>query len=407
MKVLMINSVCGIRSTGRICTDLAVALDEQGYEVKIAYGREEVPKQFQKYAVRIGTDRDVKLHGLKARLFDGAGFGSKSATIKFIRWVKGYDPDVIHLHNIHGYYVNIEILFDYLRTCGKKIIWTLHDCWAFTGHCAHFDYANCNKWKTRCFSCTEISNYPKSLCDHSARNYDVKKKSFTGIENMIIVTPSKWLEILVRQSFLKEYSVKTIANGIDLNIFKPTIGSFRQMYHLENKKIVLGVASAWSAKKGVHDFKKLSNMLDDSYQIVLVGLTEKQCAELPKSILGMTRTNNATELAELYTTANVFANPTYEDTYPTVNIEAQACGTPVVTYQTGGSPETLLPNCGICVQRGDVYKFKNAIENMCSQGKAFVYDRSFFDKKICYKAYLSLYDNIWKGNAIGNADFEK
>lgn len=155
MKVLMINVVCGIRSTGRICTDLAAALEKQGHEVKIAYGRENVPEQFQKYAVRIGSDLDVKLHGIKARLFDRAGFGSKKATKKFIGWVKEYDPDVIHLHNIHGYYINIEVLFDYLRTCGKKIIWTLHDCWSFTGHCVYFDYVDCDKWKTGCFDCPQ------------------------------------------------------------------------------------------------------------------------------------------------------------------------------------------------------------------------------------------------------------
>mgnify|MGYP000231854880 FL=1 len=155
MKVLMINVVCGIRSTGRICTDLAIALEKQGHEVRIAYGRETVPEQFQKYAVRIGTDLDVKLHGIKARLFDRAGFGSRKATEKFIEWVKKYDPDIIHLHNIHGYYIDVERLFKYLRTCGKKIIWTLHDCWSFTGHCVYFDYIVCDKWKNGCFYCPQ------------------------------------------------------------------------------------------------------------------------------------------------------------------------------------------------------------------------------------------------------------
>ena len=153
MKVLMINSVCGIRSTGRICTDIAEELEKQGHDVKIAYGRETVPEKYQKYAVRIGTDLDVKLHGIKTRLFDRHGFGSKRATKKFIKWVEEYDPDVIHLHNLHGYYINIKILFDYLKKANKKVVWTLHDCWAFTGHCTHFDFVGCNKWKCKC--CTD------------------------------------------------------------------------------------------------------------------------------------------------------------------------------------------------------------------------------------------------------------
>lgn len=177
----MINSVCGIRSTGRICTDLATALEARGHEVKIAYGRETVPEQFQKYAVRIGSDLDVKLHCIKARLLDASGFGSKQATEKFISWVKEWNPDVIHLHNIHGYYINIEVLFDYLRTCGKKIIWTLHDCWAFTGHTAYCDAIHCEKWKTGCGKCPQIGEYPKSYVDRSKRNWNRKKDLFSWV----------------------------------------------------------------------------------------------------------------------------------------------------------------------------------------------------------------------------------
>ena len=176
----MINSVCGIRSTGRICTDIASELEAQGHQVKIAYGRENVPEQFQRYAVRIGNDLDMRLHGVKARLLDASGFGSKSATKRFIKWVKDYDPDVIHLHNIHGYYINIEILFNYLKNSGKPVVWTLHDCWAFTGHCAYFDFAGCEKWKTGCYGCPLKKSYPSSiLIDRSKKNYIQKKRLFT------------------------------------------------------------------------------------------------------------------------------------------------------------------------------------------------------------------------------------
>lgn len=341
MRILMINSVCGIRSTGRICTDLAEMLEKQGHEVKIAYGRESVPEKYQKYAVRIGSNLDVKLHGLKARLFDASGFGSKRATKRFVEWVKAYDPDVIHLHNLHGYYLHLGILFEYLKTCGKKIVWTLHDCWAFTGHCAHFTLAKCEKWKTGCGHCPQKDSYPKSFSDHAKRNFEKKKALFCGIPDLTLVTPSAWLAGLVKESFLREYSVRVIHNGIDLSVFQPTAGDFKERYGLQNKTIILGVASVWNKGKGFDDFLKLSKILDDRYAIVLVGVSKEQKSKLPENIVGIERTNSTRELAEIYTAADVFFNPTYEDNYPTVNLEAQACGTPVITYRTGGSVESV------------------------------------------------------------------
>lgn len=395
MRILMINSVCGIKSTGRICTDLATALEKQGHEVKIAYGRENVPEQFQKYAVRIGNDLDVKLHGLRARLLDGASFGSKRATEKFIEWVKEYDPDIIHLHNIHGYYVNIELLFDYIKKEKKPVVWTLHDCWPFTGHCAHFDLEKCCKWQTKCCNCPLTKEYPKSFFDFCSRNFEKKKKSFLGVENMTIVTPSRWLADLVKKSYLKDYSIKVIPNGIDLSVFKPTDGDFRQKYNLEYKKIVLGIASAWGVKKGFDDFVKMSEMLDDNYKIVLVGLTEKQKKTLPDKIIGITRTNDTSELAHLYTTADVFANPTYEDTYPTVNLEAVSCGTPVVTYNTGGSPEAVHGK-GVVVPQGNLEEIVSEISKICSNKKSFDFCNGalYCNRDACYSEYLNLYDSM-------------
>lgn len=341
MKVLMINVVCGIRSTGRICTDLATALEAQGHEVKIAYGRENVPEQFQKFAVRIGSDFDVKLHGLKARFFDDAGFGSKAVTENFIKWIREYDPDVIHIHNIHGYYINIEILFNYLKTCGKKIIWTLHDCWAFTGHCVYFDYAGCDKWKTGCHHCVQKKEYPSCIgFDKSKIHYEQKKQLFTEIPNLTLVTPSKWLADLVQESFINEYPVEVIHNGIDTNVFKPTESNLREKYSLGNKKVVLGVAAVWDRRKGLETFIELSKILPENYQIILVGLSDNQIKTIPDNIIGITRTDSVKELASLYTLSYVFVNPTLEDNYPTTNIEAIACGTPVITYPTGGSVES-------------------------------------------------------------------
>ncbi len=365
MKVLMINVVCGSGSTGKICTDLASVLEKKGHDVKVAYGRGNVPPQYQKNTVKIGNNFDIALHGIKSRLFDASAFGSKHSTKKFIEWVKEYDPDIIHLHNLHGYYINIEILFSYLKTCIKRIIWTMHDCWPFTGHCAYFDYVDCQKWKTQCENCPQKHSYPASeFIDASKKNYSVKKEVFTGIKNLTIVTPSKWLANLVSQSYLKEYPVKVVHNGIDTNVFKPTRGSIIEKLGCQNKKIVLGVASVWDRRKGFETFLSLSKILDNKFQIILVGLTSKQINELPEEIIGIKRTQNARELAELYTAADVFVNPTLEENYPTTNLEAIACGTPVVTFETGGSVESAM-SYGVVVPKGDVEKTAAAIRLLC------------------------------------------
>lgn len=342
MKILMINSVCGIRSTGRICTDLAEALTKQGNQVKIVYGREEVPERYGQYAVRVGSDFDATVHAIRSRLLDDTGFGSLEATKRLITWIKNYDPDIIHLHNIHGYYINIEALFAYLKEAHKRVIWTLHDCWAFTGHCSHFSYIKCEKWKTGCSHCPQKKRYPSSLIrDNSANNWQNKKRLFSSLENVTLVTPSVWLSDLVKQSFLKNYPVTVIHNGIDTSVFKPTPSLFRAKYNLQNRTILLGVASSWNDRKGLSDFIRLSETVGKDYQVVLVGLSDKQMKLIPDSIIGIKRTNSTKELAEIYSAADIFLNLTYEDNYPTVNLEAQACGTPVITYKTGGSIESV------------------------------------------------------------------
>lgn len=387
MKVLMINVVCGIRSTGRICTDLAAALEEQGHEVKIAYGRENVPEQFQKYAVRIGNDFDVKRHGLKARLLDGAGFGSKRVTEKFIKWVKEYDPDIIHLHNIHGYYINIEVLFRYLQTCGKKIIWTLHDCWSFTGHCVYFDYVNCNKWEKECNHCPQKKEYPARVGpDFSKRNFNIKKDLFSEIPNLILVTPSQWLANLLSYSYMKKYTVRVIYNGVDTSVFRPVKSEIKEKYNCQGKKIVLGVASVWDKRKGLNTFIELADKLNDSYQIVLVGLDKEQKKKLPSKIIGIERTNSIQELVSLYSAAYVFVNPTLEDNYPTTNIEAIACDTPVITYETGGSGESAKIY-GLSVPQKNVTQLINAIENIESIERKKIN----IDCKNVVQKYLKLY----------------
>lgn len=387
MKVLMINVVCGIRSTGRICTDLATALEAQGHEVKIAYGRENVPEEFQKYAVRIGSDIDVKLHGVRARLLDGAGFGSKRATVKFIQWVKEYDPDVIHLHNIHGYYINIEVLFKYLRTCGKKIIWTLHDCWAFTGHTAYCDVVSCEKWKTGCSRCPLVKEYPQSVIDRSKQNWKQKKSCFSKVPNMTIVTPSQWLADLVKESFLCEYPVRVIHNGINTSLFRTQVNDIKESYGIQDKRVLLGVATAWDENKGFSDYLKLASLLGEQYQIVLVGVTEQQKHTLPVNVLGIPRTNSIMELTQIYSAADFVLNLSKTENYPTVNLEAICCGVPVITYDVGGSKESVIPSGGVVVKKGDIQAVADAVMENKAQCQI---DLTQFDNEKTITEYVQI-----------------
>lgn len=391
MKVLQINSVCGVGSTGRIATDLYKVLEEQGHECVIAYGRGTAPEGIK--TIKIGTDFDNYMHVAKTRLFDKHGFGSTKATKEFIKKVKEYDPDVIHLHNIHGYYINIEILFDYLKESNKKVIWTLHDCWAFTGHCSHFDYIGCNKWKYKCEKCPQKNTYPSSILkDNSTWNYERKKQIFTSLDNMTITTPSKWLASLVKDSFLKKYYIKVINNGINLDIFKYTNSNFRKKHNLQDKIIILGVASIWSKKKGFDYFIELSKLLNDNFKVVMVGVSKKQKERLPKNILVISKTNNSKELAEIYSAADVFVNPTLEDTYPTTNLEAIACGTKVLTFDSGGASETISKTDGIVIKKDNI---KSLIEELLkiekNNSKIENLNLDRLCKNIKYKEYIESY----------------
>ena len=356
MRVLFINAVCGTGSTGKITGELAESYEREGHEVKIAYGRfGYVPEKYKRFAVRIGNSIDVYAHALLSRLTDRHGFYSRRATKKFLLWAEEFNPDILWLHNVHGYYISIELLFNWIKSRPRmKVFWTLHDCWSFTGHCAYFTFIKCDKWQTHCENCPQKNTYPASFIDGSFRNYEDKRRLFTGIRDLTLITPSKWLADLTRKSFLKDYPVEVRYNTIDTNIFKPTPSDFRTRYGLEGKFVVLGVASIWDKRKGLADFVKLSAMLDDRFAIVLVGLTKRQIKNLPKNITAIERTHNQKELAEIYSASDVFFNPTYEDNYPTVNLEAEACGTRVITYDTGGCPETIHDKHSVIVKCGDL-----------------------------------------------------
>lgn len=399
MKVLQINSVCGIRSTGRICTDITAVLKEDGNECVIAYGREDVPEKYRDMAFRIGGDLDVKLHAALSRLFDTAGFHSKAATKKLLKYIDDYAPDIIHLHNIHGYYLNIELLFAYIKRKNIPTVWTLHDCWAFTGHCSHYSAVGCEKWKTGCEGCPQKGEYPKSiLLDRSKKNYAKKKDIFCGVPNLTIVTPSRWLADEVKSSFLGDYRIEVIPNGIDLSVFKPTESDFRARYGLENKKIVLGVATAWGDRKGLPDFYKLSEKLGADYQIVLVGLTQEQSTSLPTEIIGIQRTNSAEELTALYTAADLHLSFSREETMGLTLIEANACGTPVMARNKTALPEIVTEKTGICFEGNDIDAIAKTITETDLSNfneRACVDFAENFEKKSSYLKYVDIYKELF------------
>ena len=386
-RILFINSVCN-GSTGTICKNLYKLAEKAGHECCIAYGRGSSLQGFN--TVKIGSDRDVYTHVIKARVFDASGEGSKSVTRKFMSWIDEYQPDIIHMHNLHGYYLNIKIFFEYLKKHPEiKKIWTLHDCWAYTGHCAYYTYVKCEKWKSRCEKCPAANAYPKTYIDQSKKNYGSKKLIFTGVKNLIIVTPSIWLQQELRYSYLKEYPALTINNGIDISIFKRTDSNLKEKYGIGDKKIILGVASVWDQRKGLDSFIELSDKLSSDYKIVLIGLNEKQIKTLPANIIGIKRTENVEELVKWYSSAHILFNPTLEDNYPTVNLEAQACGTFVIAYDAGGTKETIKNNNGrIVYSVNELLEFleKNHIE------KKQEIEKDEYDWKYCFKSYINLYN---------------
>lgn len=361
MKVLLINEVFGTTSTGKICAQIAEEMEAKGNEVRVAYGRwKNVPVKYQKFAHYIGSDIEVKWHVLQTRLFDTCGFGSKHATERFLKWAEDFKPDILWLHNLHGYYINVEMLFAWIKEHPEmQVKWTLHDCWTFTGHCVHFAAVSCDQWKKKCCHCSQLRRYPACYFKGNvSKNYERKQKAFTGVKNLTLITPSNWLANLVHDSFLKEYPVEVLYNTVDTRIFRPTPSDFRDRYGLQGKTIVLGVANVWDERKGLVDFCTLAKMLDDHYGIVLVGLSKKQIKKLPKKIIGIQRTDSPQELAAIYTAADVLVNPSREETFGMTPLEAGACGTPSIVYENTACAEVAKKSGNMVVPQNvqSIYK---------------------------------------------------
>ena len=398
--LLQINTTVNRGSTGRIAEEIGLMAQSRGWVSYIAYGKRNPVSKNQ--LIRIQSKWGFYWNVLISRLFGLHDYCSKRATQRFVEQIKELNPDIIHLHNVHGYYLHIPTLFDYLSICGKPVVWTLHDCWSMTGHCTHFVNANCNKWKTGCYKCPLYKEYPKSfLIDRSKENYELKKRLFNSIPNLHIIPVSRWLESLLKESYLKDQDIKVINNGIDLNVFNTNVNKIKG-----DRFRILGVASVWTKTKGLKDFFALRELLDDNYEITLVGLNKKQLKSLPKGIKGIMRTDSVQELVKLYAESDLLFNTTYADTFPTVNIESLACGTPVMTYRTGGSPEILDNHTGAVINPGDInmaasviIRMKNGKINLSSEA-CRKRAENLFNKLNKYKEYIDLYENLNNNNLL-------
>ncbi|SHK28288.1 glycosyltransferase [Xylanibacter ruminicola] len=402
-KLLQINNLANSGSTGKIAEGLGKVAMKNGWDSFIAYGR--WCNSSESNLIRIGSNFGNSLHGLKARLFDAEGLGSKIATRKLVSTIQKIKPDIIQIQVTHAYYLNYPILFDYLNKTDIPVFWTFHDSWAFTGHCPHFAFVGCEKWKTGCYDCQLKKAYPSSwFLDRSKENYLKKKYYFSSNPKLTIITVSDWIGNMVKQSFLKDKDIITIHNGINIDRFKPSsnTASIMDKYGVRGKKILLAVSSKWGIKKGLNDIIELRKVLDDSFAIIMVGCQKEVIQQLPSGIIGVEHTESVSELCDMYSAADVFINPTHEDSFPTVNLEAIACGTPIVTYDTGGCSESIGydKRFGIVTRENTPIAMSQAIMEITSKGKKAYADNcrahavNNFDEMIQYQKYIDLYDKI-------------
>lgn len=392
MKILQINSVCGSGSTGKIAVEISDYLDSLNIENYIAYG---IGNSNRHNTYKIGNRIDNHLHSFISRKFCLQGYGSIFSTIKFIRYIKKINPDIIHLHNIHGHYLNFPILFNYLKKSNINVVWTFHDCWPFTGKCAHFTKAKCYKWKTHCQNCKQLNTYPDSIRDRTFKNFNDKKEYFTSIDKFHIVTVSNWLKETVENSFFKGKDIKCIYNGIDTNVFKPVQSTLRKKFGIENKFVILGVASVWNSGKGLNEFIELSKKIDDDSVIILIGLSDEQIEDLPKNMIGISRTENIEELVKFYTLADVFINLSIEETFGLVVAEALACGTPAIVYNSTACPEVVELKESCIVKSHNIDELIKKINFFKNMNKELVIKlNKKFNLNEMLSHYVDLYNHI-------------
>ena len=402
-KLLQINSTANWGSTGKIAEQIGERAMAHGWESYIAYGR--YSNHSNSNLIRIGSRIGQAWHLIISRLFDKHGLGSRCATKKLISKIEKIKPDIIHLHNIHGYYINYRILFEYLNSTNIPVVWTLHDCWSFTGHCAHFVSANCMRWRDgMCEKCPLKGNYPKSFADSSTMNFRLKQRLFASNPNIHIVAVSKWLAEQTKQSYLGHQNIRYIYNGVDTSLFIPQDPKhIVHKYELDGKTILLGVASAWDDDKGLSDYIVLRKKLSDRYVIIIVGLAEEKINKLPKGIIGISLTQSINELVEFYSVADIVLSLSRAETFGLTIAEGMACGTPAVVYNNTAQPELITHDTGLIVEKtGDIDGVICAIKEIEKKGKAHYSEacrkrvEAHFNKNKCYLQYIELYKEIIK-----------
>lgn len=395
-KIVYIN-LGNYGSTGKIISDISDLAEKKGAYTYKCYPQERYNVKSDNNDYIISNNLYLKINR-KIAIYTGKNGGFNIlATYKLLQYLKKISPDIIHLHNLHNSYINLNMLFKFIKNNNIKVVWTLHDCWAFTGHCAHYTLANCDGWRNECIKCEHYKDYPYGIFDNAHANYKRKKNMFCGIKDLIITVPSNWLSQEVSKSYLSEYTTCVINNGIDTDIFKPTKGDFVERYGLQNYKVILGVSFDWTEKKGIDVFCNLADKLPEDYKIVLVG--ESQDKILPNNIIQIPRTNNRKELAEIYTSAYVFVNPTKEEVFGLVNAEALACGTPVITFNTGGCPEILDEASGyVCNANNEdeIIECLKKIEKRYPSSETCRKRAEHFDYRLQYKEYIELYEKVLK-----------
>lgn len=383
-KLLQINVCYGHYSTGRIVENISDVVKSHGWDSYVAF-RADVPSKNTANLIPIGNKWSKYFHYIKSLLFDKHGQGSTNATLNLINKIKEINPDIIHLHNIHGYYIDIRVLFKYLRKANLPVVITVHDCWLFTGHCSHFTKISCDKWKTGCNNCRLISSYPKSIKDNSSYNYQLKLNLFSNIKDLHLVTVSEWLADLVKESFLGNNDIRVIHNGIDTNVFR-ILNNRPNIPNIDNQcKIVLGVSSAWYDDKGLKDYIALSQILPSDIKICLVGINHKH--KLPSNIICIPRTTNQNELVNIYNRADIVLSLSKSETFGLTIVEGYACGTPAIVYDNTALPELITPTTGLKVPNGDINAVKNAIIEILNEGK-----REY--SKACRQLAVSAYNNV-------------
>ena len=347
MKVVQLNSACH-GSTGMLMGILSQAMKEKGIDNRMLYT---FGKDSEENGFRYASDAEIKLNALRSRITGRYGFVSEKQTGRLIQFLKDYQPDLVQIHTIHGHDLNMTRFFQYLKEAGIPVVYTFHDCWQFTGYCPYYTWERCEKWKTGC------------------------------------------------QSFLKDLPCTVIPNGIDLSVFYPSVSNIRNHLHLNDRKIVLGIALSLSEAKGFHDYLELSRRLPETHVLVLVGVPEERRKDLPSNIIALPRTSSKEELRDLYSAADVTVVPTHEDNFPTVILESLACGTPAVTYQVGGAPEALDEKTGRAVRENDLDALMEAVLEFTGKKKEYAaFCRKKAEDRYSMKqftdSYLSLYEKM-------------